>query len=262
MNETLVTLVGRACEDPERRVGASGVVFTKFRLATSPRRWNARAGKFEDGVTSYYSILAFAQMAENITSSVHKGDPLIIQGKQTVKTFRREDGSMAVTIELDAVHIGHDLARGATTFLKGGRLTVDPNDRTTDPAINQLRVEQDAGSQGAWDSPPAQRMPAWAGGPTDDGQRPSHLPALPQHGLQPGDEPDTFVASYEEIASWGGPADDDRGEEPDAGADLATADMAATDMAASDMTVTDISTGSDEDAGGAPSERSPAAMGA
>lgn len=180
MNETYVTVTGNACADPERMIGASGVVFTKFRVASTPRYHRRQTDRWEDGITSFFSVLAFAQLAENIVSSVKKGHPLVVHGRQTVKTFRRDDGSSAVQVEIEAQHIGHDLTKGATTFLKGGRLTVNPDDRTTDPVINELRVRDDAAMRGAWGAP-RERTQLWQGGPTPTGSMPygQDLPSMP-----------------------------------------------------------------------------------
>ena len=47
MNETLVTVVGNVATEPEMHTTATGVGVTRFRLATTARRWDAAARRVD-----------------------------------------------------------------------------------------------------------------------------------------------------------------------------------------------------------------------
>jgi single-stranded DNA-binding protein len=144
-----VTVAGNACEKPEKKIAASGVVFTKFRLASNLRRRNIETGLYEDGHVNYYSVVAFGRCAENIVSSTDKGHPLLVFGKLRIHDYNREDGSRGTSVEIEATHIGHDFSLGATAWIRGGRQVVDPRDRMTDPALNAQRIADDAAGAGS-----------------------------------------------------------------------------------------------------------------
>ena len=112
MFDNNVTVAGNACEKPEKKIAASGVVFTKFRLASNLRRRNIETGLYEDGHVNYYSVVAFGRCAENIVSSTDKGHPLLVFGKLRIHDYNREDGSRGTSVEIEATHIGHDFSLG------------------------------------------------------------------------------------------------------------------------------------------------------
>ena len=53
MNETLVTVVGNVATDPTMRVTSGGAKVTRFRLASTERRFDKGAGGWRDGYTIY-----------------------------------------------------------------------------------------------------------------------------------------------------------------------------------------------------------------
>lgn len=120
MYETHVTVVGRLVADPETRTTAQGEVFTTFRLATSERRRN-RDGVFEDGPTSFYNVACYRSLGVNVRTSVRKGEPVLVSGRQRVRQYQRSDDSYGTSVEITAQHVGHDLLLGQTAFVRPGR---------------------------------------------------------------------------------------------------------------------------------------------
>ncbi|MFF7153548.1 single-stranded DNA-binding protein [Streptomyces sp. NPDC008139] len=115
MNETLVTVVGNVATEPETRQTATGVAVTRFRLATTARRWDAERGAWTDGATSFYTVCAWRTLAWHVKESVGLGEPLLVQGRLRVREEDRE-GRRYLTAEIEAVAVGHDLARGVSRF--------------------------------------------------------------------------------------------------------------------------------------------------
>jgi single-strand DNA-binding protein len=66
------------------------------------------------------------------------GDPVVVQGRLKVRTDVRE-GQNWTSADLDAIAIGHDLARGTSAFRRAVR---------TDPAAAAPRPEPN------WETPP------------------------------------------------------------------------------------------------------------
>lgn len=58
MSETLVTVVGNVATQPVLKNTASGVPMTRFRLATTERRWDRAEDRWTDGHTSFFTVWA------------------------------------------------------------------------------------------------------------------------------------------------------------------------------------------------------------
>lgn len=128
MNDIRVTVHGNVVNDPITRPGRNGSVFTTFRVGTTPYRRNGD-GKFVDLDTSFYNVIAFNVLAANAGRSLLKGQPVVIEGKLSSKSYIGSDGVSRTSSEIEADHIGHDLRWGRASFLrlsKAAALGLDP----------------------------------------------------------------------------------------------------------------------------------------
>jgi single-strand DNA-binding protein len=131
-----VTVVGWAATTP-REISGDGVPFTSFRVATTPRWFDSRAGAWTDGQTEWITVKAFRDVALNVGSSVRKGDPVIATGRLRTEEWQGESGPR-ISLVLDATALGHDLTRGRAAFT-----------RTINVAADAARSGDAAGSSGA-----------------------------------------------------------------------------------------------------------------
>jgi single-strand DNA-binding protein len=129
MNETLVTVVGNVATEPETQVTATGVSVTRFRLATSSRRFDAERGAWTDGPTSFYTVRAWRALAGNIKESVCLGEPLVVQGRLRIRD-EEVDGRRFLSAEIDAQTLGHDLSRGVARFTRATSNSPAPRPQT------------------------------------------------------------------------------------------------------------------------------------
>lgn len=120
MNDTYVTLVGNAVEDPVRRPMKDGDHFTTFRFASTPWRWDADRREYVDGPTLYATVCAFRGLRAGVEDSVRKGQPLVVHGRLRVKPWSSGEKS-GTNVEVEALTVGHDLARGSASFTRHGR---------------------------------------------------------------------------------------------------------------------------------------------
>ena len=104
-----ITLTGRLVADPEVKFGASGVAIANLRVVTSGRR-KTDAG-WEDTDTTFWSVTAFRQLAENVAESLFKGDLVIVTGKVKSREWQDNEGNKRVSWEVTADHVGPDLSR-------------------------------------------------------------------------------------------------------------------------------------------------------
>jgi single-strand DNA-binding protein len=114
MNETMVAVVGNVATQPVYRELATGAS-TRFRLAVTARYLDREKNVWTDGHTNFFTVWANRQLATNATASLNVGDPVVVQGRLKVRTDAR-DGQPRTSVDIDAVSIGHDLARGTSAF--------------------------------------------------------------------------------------------------------------------------------------------------
>ncbi|MFJ4961259.1 single-stranded DNA-binding protein [Streptomyces sp. NPDC088729] len=114
MNETLVTLVGNAATAVEFRETATGGM-ARFRFAVTPRRWDRGKQLWADGTTSFYTVWAWRTLAANLAGSVAVGEPLLVHGRLKVRE-EESDGRRRMSVDVEAVAVGHDLSRGTAAF--------------------------------------------------------------------------------------------------------------------------------------------------
>lgn len=122
MYETYVTVQGRLVADPVVRDGKGGA-YTTFRVAQAERHPDrGEPGRWTDGETSFYDVKVYRGMGENAARSLLKGHPVVVTGRQRIRQFRRDDGSLGTAVELFADALGHDLRWGATRYTRNGDL--------------------------------------------------------------------------------------------------------------------------------------------
>ncbi|MFJ9411068.1 single-stranded DNA-binding protein [Streptomyces sp. NPDC101393] len=129
MNDTMVTLVGNAATAVEHRQTAAGVPVARFRLAATSRRWDKVRECWTDGGTSFYTVRSWRTLADNVAASVAVGEPLVVQGRLRVREGEQppeKGGQRWFAAEVDAVAIGHDLARGTSAFRRIVRARTEP----------------------------------------------------------------------------------------------------------------------------------------
>jgi len=141
MNETRVTVHGNVVSEPVGRTGRNGSVFTTFRIGTTPYRRTAE-GKYLDGETSFFSVIAFNALAANAASSLKKGQPVVVEGNLSNRSFVGSDGISRVSPEIEADHIGHDLTWGRASFLRLSKAAALGLDRAYDEEVRVAVAEQ------------------------------------------------------------------------------------------------------------------------
>jgi single-strand DNA-binding protein len=159
MNENYVTVVGNVVAPPVERRTRNGGPFTTFRVASTPR-YRSGDGRYVDGATSFYGVCAFNALAANVARSLQKGQPVIVHGRLRVTEWRDERDQPRTSVEIDASHVGPDLAYGQASFARLSRAEALGHDPLGDPDV-QASLREEADGPGHEAGP----------GPDDDGGR-------------------------------------------------------------------------------------------
>lgn len=114
MADNSITLVGNLTKDPELRFTTGGRGVASFGLAVN-RRYQVN-GEWQDQ-TSYFNIVAWGQLGENVASSLTKGMRVVVSGRLEQREYQNREGEKRSTIEINADEVGPSL-RWATASIE------------------------------------------------------------------------------------------------------------------------------------------------
>jgi single-strand DNA-binding protein len=122
MSEFQATVTGTVVTDVTTRTTALGHLVSSFRVAVNPRKFDRATSSWIDQESSYFAVSCWRQMGENAAASLRKGDPVVVTGKLRIRQWE-EAGKQGTSVELEASAIGHDLARGVSSFERHRKTT-------------------------------------------------------------------------------------------------------------------------------------------
>jgi single-strand DNA-binding protein len=79
-NSNTVTLVGNITRDPELRFTSSGQATASFGLAVSWRWQDRQSGEWQEA-TSFFDVVCWREMAENVSESLTRGSRIVVTGR-------------------------------------------------------------------------------------------------------------------------------------------------------------------------------------
>jgi single-strand DNA-binding protein len=103
---SMITVIGNLVADPETK-DAGGHKLAKLRLASNERIKDAN-GEWKDSDTTYIDVTCWRKLAEGSTS-LKKGQRVIVHGKLKGRSFQRKDGTNGYAYEIEANDIGSSI---------------------------------------------------------------------------------------------------------------------------------------------------------
>jgi single-strand DNA-binding protein len=123
MNESYMTVVGNVVDEPRYRLTDNGYQVVSFRIAATERKYDKVTGQMVDKGKLFVTVTCWRDFARNIANSVRKGQPLVVYGTLSTREYSKDE-VLRQSYEIDAVGIGHNLARGTSVFTKVARSVV------------------------------------------------------------------------------------------------------------------------------------------
>ena len=108
MADNTITLVGNVTREPELKFLNSGTASVKFGLAVNKRWQNKQTQEWEEAV-SFFDVVAYGPIAENIANSLHKGNRAIVSGSVEQRTWETDKGEKRSVVEINAAEVGPSL---------------------------------------------------------------------------------------------------------------------------------------------------------
>jgi single-strand DNA-binding protein len=119
-NGNSVTLVGNVTRDPELRFTPSGQANASFGLAVN-RVWNDRQTNERKEAVSFFDVVCWREMAENVSESITKGARVLVTGRLEQRSWDGADGERRSKIEIVADEIGPSLRWATAEIRKNDR---------------------------------------------------------------------------------------------------------------------------------------------
>lgn len=115
-----VDLVGNITRDPELRFTPGGMAVAQFGLAVNRRRQDRNTQEWKEE-TSFFDVVAYGTLAENVSESLARGSRVIVQGRLEQRSWETQDGDKRSKIEVVADEIGPSLRWATANVTKNER---------------------------------------------------------------------------------------------------------------------------------------------
>ena len=102
---TTTTIIGNLTRDPEIRYTRDGQATTNLGIAAN-RRWQNRETNEWEESTSFFDVVIWRDLAENVALSLTKGMRVIVTGRLEQRSWETEDGDRRFKVEIVADEVG------------------------------------------------------------------------------------------------------------------------------------------------------------
>lgn len=117
----IVTVIGNVGAEPELKFTTSGQPVCTLNVAES-RKFKDASGT-EQEQTTWWRIVSWREMAENIADSISKGDRIIVSGRCEIRSFKDADGNDKWVTEITAYDVAPSLRWSTAKVTKNERKT-------------------------------------------------------------------------------------------------------------------------------------------
>lgn len=107
MSNTVI-LVGNVTGDPTLRFQPSGSALCTLSIAVN-RRWKNKQTNEWDEQVSFFDIVCWRELAENVAESVTKGTRIMVSGRLEQRSWETDDGQKRSKVEVIADEVGPSL---------------------------------------------------------------------------------------------------------------------------------------------------------
>ncbi len=102
------TLTGNLTREPEIRYTREGHASTLLGLAVNRRFENKETKEWEE-TTSFFDVVCWRELAENVALTLAKGMRVIVTGRMEQRSWETEDGERRSKVEVVADEVGPSL---------------------------------------------------------------------------------------------------------------------------------------------------------
>lgn len=119
--DTTITVIGNLTDDPELRYTPSGAAVAKFRIASTPQRFDKDQQKYVDMEPLFLACNIWRQAAEHVAESLQRGSRVIVTGRLRQRSYETREGEKRTVMELEVDEIGPSLRYATAKVQKMSR---------------------------------------------------------------------------------------------------------------------------------------------
>jgi single-strand DNA-binding protein len=120
MTDNAITLIGNITRDPELGFTKSGVATASFGLAVN-RRWKNHTTDLWEESTSFFDVVCWREMAENVAGSLTRGARAVVVGRLEQRTWETSEGEKRSKVEVVADDVAPSLRWACTQITRNER---------------------------------------------------------------------------------------------------------------------------------------------
>lgn len=110
----MTTITGNVVAEPVLKFTKNSTPVASFSVAV-------HRGKDDNKHTSFFDVVCWRELAENVTESLQKGQRVIVTGRIEQRSWEAEDGTKRSTVEIIADEVGHSLRWATAVATKNPR---------------------------------------------------------------------------------------------------------------------------------------------
>jgi single-strand DNA-binding protein len=118
--DNTVVLVGNVTRDPELRFTNTGQPTATFGLAVN-RRWQNRQTQEWEEATSFFDVVCWREMAENVSESLTRGARVVVAGRLDQRSWETPEGDRRSKVEVVADEVAPSLRWATAQVTKNER---------------------------------------------------------------------------------------------------------------------------------------------
>ena len=128
---TTTTIIGNLTRDPEIRYTRDGQATTSLGVAVN-RRWQNRDSNEWEESTSFFDVVCWRELAENVALSLTKGARVVVTGRLEQRSWETEEGDRRFKVEIVADEIGGSLRFATADIHKVERHVVSEDEEAAE----------------------------------------------------------------------------------------------------------------------------------
>jgi single-strand DNA-binding protein len=127
MTTATTTITGNLTRDPEIRYTRDGQATTTLGVAVN-RRWQNRETTDWEESTSFFDVVTWRDLAENVALSLTRGMRVVVTGRLEQRSWETDDGDRRFKVEIVADEVGASLRYATLDVHKVFRPQADSSD--------------------------------------------------------------------------------------------------------------------------------------
>ena len=114
------TITGNLTREPEIRYTKEGQATAQLGVAVN-RRWQDRATQEWQEATSFFDVVCWREMAENVSETLTRGARVMVAGRLEQRSWETQEGDKRSKVEVVADEIGPSLRWASAQVTKNER---------------------------------------------------------------------------------------------------------------------------------------------